>query len=95
MLSTDVQIVNKCHGDVGDHVYIRPGTAGIIGFKTELGQHAEDEYRKQLSVYYHILDEWVPEQKVTAGIFYTAEGRCVDIDSLSLSKSAELLAETH
>jgi len=34
-------------------------------------------------VYYHILDEWFPERDVTAGIFYTAMGDCVEIEPLS------------
>jgi ATP-dependent exoDNAse (exonuclease V) beta subunit len=78
-----------------DLVHIRPDTVEIIEFKTDLGRHAEDEYRKQLSVYYHVLDEWFPDRDVTAGIFYTVEGRCVNIDPLSLSKLAELISEIH
>jgi hypothetical protein len=47
------------------------------------GRHAEEEYRKQLSVYYHVLNEWFSSQAVIAGIFYTAPGVRVDIDPLS------------
>jgi len=43
-----------------DLVHICPDTVEIIDFKTDLERHAEDEYRKQLSVYYHVLDEWFP-----------------------------------
>jgi ATP-dependent exoDNAse (exonuclease V) beta subunit len=78
-----------------DLVHIRPDTVEIIDFKTDLGRHAEGEYRKQLSVYYHVLDEWFPERDVTAGMFYTAEGDRVDIDPLSLSKLAELIVGLH
>ncbi len=78
-----------------DLVHIRPDTVEIIDFKTDLGQHAEDEYQKQLSVYYHVLDEWFPDREVSTRIFYTYEGRCVDIDPLSLSTLAELIAEIH
>ena len=78
-----------------DLVHIRPDTVEIIDFKTDLGQHAEDEYQKQLSVYYHVLDEWFPDREVSTRIFYTYEGRCVDIDPLPLTKVAELIAEIH
>ncbi|WP_277555885.1 UvrD-helicase domain-containing protein [Halobaculum limi] len=76
-----------------DLVHIRPDTVEIIDFKTDLGRHAESEYRKQLSVYYHVLAEWFPERDVTAGIFYTASGDRIDIDPLSLSNLAELVEE--
>jgi len=76
-----------------DLVHIRPETVAIIDFKTDLGQHAEEEYQKQLSVYYHVLNEWFPDREVTTNIFYSYEGRCVEIDPLPLSKLAELIAE--
>jgi len=75
-----------------DLVHIRPDTVEIIDFKTDLGRHAEDEYRKQLSVYYHVLNEWFSGREVTAGIFYTARGVRVDIDPLS---KADLIALIH
>lgn len=40
-----------------DLVHIHPDTVEIINFKTNLGWHAEHEYRKQLSVYCHVLNE--------------------------------------
>lgn len=76
-----------------DLVHIRPDTVEIIDFKTDLGRHAEDEYRKQLSVYYHVLAEWFPERDVTAGIFYTAEGDRVELKPLSKAELVELIAE--
>ena len=56
---------------------------------------AESEYRKQLSVYYHVLDDWFGEKPVEASLFYTADGRRERIDPLtpdeprSLVRSAE------
>lgn len=49
-----------------DLVHIRLDTF-IIEFKTDLGRYGEDEYRKQLSVYYHVLAEWFPDRDITAG----------------------------
>ncbi|WP_256289371.1 UvrD-helicase domain-containing protein [Halobellus inordinatus] len=76
---------------VVDLVHIRPDTVEIIDFKTDLGRHAADEYRKQLSVYYHVLKEWFPDQDVTAGVFYTADGSRVDVDPMSEAEIADLV----
>ena len=76
-----------------DLVHIRHSTVEIIDFKTDLGQHAEDEYQKQLSVYYHVLNEWFPDREVTTQIFYTYQRRCVDIDPLPLSTLAKLVSD--
>ncbi|SDN14445.1 ATP-dependent exoDNAse (exonuclease V) beta subunit (contains helicase and exonuclease domains) [Halogranum gelatinilyticum] len=76
-----------------DLVHIRPDAVEIIDFKTDLGRHAEDEYRKQLSVYYHVLAEWFPDREVTASIFYTADGTRVEVDPLTESDLVELIAE--
>ncbi|UPM44166.1 UvrD-helicase domain-containing protein [Halocatena salina] len=76
-----------------DLVHIRPETVEIVDFKTDLGRHAEDEYRKQISVYYHVLNKWFPDRDVTAGIFYAAEGAHVGIDPVSKAELAELAAQ--
>jgi ATP-dependent exoDNAse (exonuclease V) beta subunit len=76
-----------------DLVHLRPDAVEIIDFKTDLGRHAEDEYRKQLSVYYHVLNEWFSSREVTAGIFYTAQGVRVDIDPLSKADLVALISQ--
>ncbi|MCD2201256.1 ATP-dependent helicase [Halobacterium sp. KA-4] len=76
-----------------DLVHIRPDTVEIIDFKTDLGRHAEGEYRKQLSVYYHVLNEWFSGREVTAEIFYTAQGVRVDIDPLSKADLVALISQ--
>ena len=74
-----------------DLVHIRPGTVEIIDFKTDRSRVAESEYRKQLSVYYHVLTEWFPERDVTASIFFTANSEQVDINPLSKSELSRLV----
>ena len=74
-----------------DLVHIRPEAVEVIDFKTDLGRHAEGEYRKQLSVYYHVLDEWFSQRDVSVGIFYTAEGDYVEIEPLSKAELVDLL----
>ncbi|MFP8958077.1 UvrD-helicase domain-containing protein [Natrialbaceae archaeon A-CW3] len=76
-----------------DLVHVQPETIEIIDFKTDLSRHAEDEYRKQLSVYYHVLDEYFPARAVRAGIFYTADGTLVDIDPLEKDALVDLVRD--
>jgi len=66
-----------------DLVHLTDETAEIIDFKTDLSRHAESEYRVQLSVYHHVLEEWFSERNVTAAVFYTADNERVEIEPLS------------
>jgi ATP-dependent exoDNAse (exonuclease V) beta subunit len=77
-----------------DLLHITPDTVDIIDYKTDRGRHAESEYRKQLSVYYHILTELYPERTIQPFIFYTQSGENVAIDPLSKSDLAALVVET-
>jgi len=54
----------------------------IIDYKTDLSRQPESEYRKQLSVYYHVASEWYPNKEITASIFYTANDELVEIDPM-------------
>ncbi|AXR79953.1 UvrD-helicase domain-containing protein [Natrarchaeobaculum sulfurireducens] len=74
-----------------DLVHITDETADIVDFKTDLGRHAESEYRIQLSVYYHVLEQWFDDRTVTASIYYTADDARVEIDPLS-KRELETLA---
>ncbi|WP_435158372.1 PD-(D/E)XK nuclease family protein [Haladaptatus sp. DFWS20] len=69
-----------------DLVHLRPETVDIIDFKTDRSRIAESEYWKQLSIYYHVLTECFPERPVTASIFYTTDGKHVNIEPLSKSE---------
>ncbi|MFP9192628.1 UvrD-helicase domain-containing protein [Natrialbaceae archaeon A-CW1-1] len=76
-----------------DLVHIQPASVEIIDFKTDLSRHAEAEYRKQLSVYYHVLSEYFPDREVRAVIFYTADGDYVEVDPLSKDAVAALVRD--
>ncbi|ELY96179.1 UvrD/REP helicase [Natrialba hulunbeirensis JCM 10989] len=73
-----------------DLVHVTDDAVEIVDFKTDLSRHAESEYRIQLSVYYHALDEWFRDHAVSASLFYTAEGTRVEIDPLSEAELARL-----
>ncbi|AQL44822.1 ATP-dependent DNA helicase (plasmid) [Halorientalis sp. IM1011] len=66
-----------------DLIHVRDETVEIIDYKTDRGRHGQPEYRKQLSVYYHVVSASYPDRDVTTSIFYTAEGERVEIDPLT------------
>ncbi|ELY38909.1 UvrD-helicase domain-containing protein [Natronorubrum tibetense] len=75
-----------------DLVHLTDETAEIIDFKTDRSRRAESEYRVQLSVYYHVLEEWFSNREVTISIFYTADDERVAIDPLSKAELRERVA---
>ena len=76
-----------------DLIHIMPDRVDSIDYKTDRGRHGQPEYRKQLSIYYHVLDAWYPEREITTSIFYTAEGERVDIDPLSREEVIDVVRE--
>ncbi|EMA72610.1 3'-5' exonuclease, partial [Halorubrum distributum] len=61
-------------GGIIDLLHITPDQIDIIDYKTDLTTHAQDEYEKQLSIYYHVVADQYPDREVTASIFYTNDG---------------------
>ncbi len=78
---------------VVDLVHVLPNRVEVIDYKTDQGRHAESEYAKQLSVYYHVLDEWFPDRAVTTSIFYTADGDRVPIEPLDRDELGDVVRE--
>ena len=73
-----------------DLLHITDEEVEIIDYKTDLGRHAHPEYEKQVSVYYHVVRQCYPDRKVTAKLFYTADGEVVEVDPLSMDELAAL-----
>jgi ATP-dependent exoDNAse (exonuclease V) beta subunit len=76
---------------VADLVCVGSDRVRIVDYKTDLSDHAESEYRKQLSVYYHVVREVYPDRAVSAELFYTSEGECVEIDPLPIEALREVV----
>ena len=76
-----------------DLLHVTPERVDIIDYKTDLDRHAEPEYRKQLSVYYHVVAELYPDREVTTAVFYTFDGERNEIDPLSKAALRELVRE--
>ena len=66
-------------GDV-DLVCVTPDRVEVVDYKTDRNRRAAEEYLKQLSVYYHVLDATFPDRTVTASIFYTADDELVTVE---------------
>lgn len=89
--------------EIGDHqvtisgivdlVHVTTDQVDIIDYKTDSTRHAQPEYRKQLSVYYHVLSEWFPEKDVTTSLFYTTDGTRERIEPLSLEELQSIVTE--
>jgi hypothetical protein len=75
-----------------DLLQIESDRVRVIDYKTDLSRLGEDEYRKQLSAYYHVLTAVYPEREVSTHIFYTAEGELVEIEPHS---ETELVSIAH
>ncbi|PAU80249.1 ATP-dependent DNA helicase [Halorubrum salipaludis] len=78
-------------GGIIDLLHITPDQVDIIDYKTDLTTHAEDEYEKQLSIYYHVVADQYPDRSVSASIFYTDDGNRRRITHLSKSDLREMV----
>lgn len=78
-------------GGIIDVLHVTPDRVDIIDYKTDRTTRAEDEYRKQLSIYYHVVADQYPDRSVTASIFYTDDGDRREIDPLSKSELKDLV----
>lgn len=74
-----------------DLLHLTTEEVDIIDYKTDRGRHAQSEYRKQLSVYYHVVRQLYPKRRITTSIFYTADGERVDIDPHTMEALVELV----
>ena len=74
-----------------DLVHETPTHVEIIDYKTDTTRHAQPEYRKQLSVYYHVINEWFEDKDVTATLFYTNTGTREEIEPLTLAELRSLV----
>ncbi|GAB7011648.1 UvrD-helicase domain-containing protein [Halorubrum trueperi] len=78
-------------GGVIDLLHRTPERVEIIDYKTDRSRHAEEEYEKQLSMYYHVVADRYPDRSVTASIFYTDGGNRRKINPLSKTEIRELV----
>jgi superfamily I DNA/RNA helicase len=78
-----------------DLVHMTADQVDIVDYKTDSTRHAQPEYRKQLSVYYHVLTELFGDKDVTVSLFYTGDGKREYIEPLSLQEIKSLTYENN
>ena len=78
---------------VVDLVHVTANRVDIIDYKTDSTRNAQSEYRKQLSVYYHVLSEWFAEKEVTTSLFYTEGGERYQIEPFTLDELGSFIRE--
>jgi ATP-dependent exoDNAse (exonuclease V) beta subunit len=77
---------------IADLVHIRPDMVTVVDYKTVVERSRQAEYRKQLSVYWHVVNEIYPNRTVTASIFYTNDASLEEISPLSKADLAQLVS---
>lgn len=76
---------------VMDLVHVDNNSVRVLDYKTDRDRKNEDEYRKQLSAYYQVLNEIFADKEVIASIFYTYEGEMVEVEPLSKAQLKKAL----
>jgi len=66
-----------------DLINIDGDEVNIVDYKTDIDTIALKEYRKQLSVYYHAINEVYPDKKIDAYIYYSNLDKRMRINPLS------------
>lgn len=67
-----------------DLLHVADDHVDIIDYKTDMSRVAHEEYRLQLSIYWHVLQHEYPDRGIRAAIYYTHEDALVDIEPLAL-----------
>ena len=67
-----------------DLLHIEDNKIQIVDYKTDRNRSAEQEYFKQLSIYYHAVKGVYPDKEVEPYIFYTGEGEKVNVEIRSI-----------
>jgi ATP-dependent exoDNAse (exonuclease V) beta subunit len=63
----------------------------IVDYKSDLTDVNEKEYQKQLSVYYHVLNEIYPEKRVSCVLYYVCIDKTKTIEPLPREEIERLL----
>jgi superfamily I DNA/RNA helicase len=76
---------------IADLVCVTDDRVDVVDYKTDATRRAQPEYRKQLSVYYHVLDDWFGDREVETSLFYTSDGTREAIEPLGLDALRSLV----
>jgi len=76
-----------------DLVCVTPDRVDVVDYKTDRSRHGEDEYRKQLSVYYHVVRDVYPNREIATNIFYTERSVLEAVEPLSIDAIQRLVGD--
>lgn len=76
---------------VVDLVHVLLERVEIVDYKTDRSKAAVDEYRNQVSVYYHVLKAPHPDREVGVSLFFTDDGDRDTVDPFSKSTLSGLI----
>jgi superfamily I DNA/RNA helicase len=79
---------------VVDLVHLTNGRVEVIDYKTDATRRGHEEYRKQLSVYHHVLTAVYEDRDVIPSIYYTADDEPVTVDPIPLDRIEDLVRGT-
>jgi ATP-dependent exoDNAse (exonuclease V) beta subunit len=79
---------------VVDLVNLVDGRVEVIDYKTDATRRGHEEYRKQLSVYHHVLNLVFEDRDVFPSIYYTADDELVTVDPIQQDTLEYLVEET-
>ena len=69
-----------------DLLHVGSDRVDIIDYKTDRERHTHEEYRKQLSVYHHVLSSEYPDREIQAIIYYTADDEQAVVDPVPVDE---------
>ncbi|MFB6208037.1 MAG: UvrD-helicase domain-containing protein [Candidatus Nanohaloarchaea archaeon] len=75
-----------------DLIVKRSDSIDVIDFKTDR-ERRDEEYRLQLSFYYHALEQLYPDREIRSILFYSYEGTAVALEPLERSEMETLILE--
>jgi len=78
---------------VVDLVHLTNSRVEVIDYKTDAMRRGHEEYRKQLSVYYHVLTSVYEDPDIFSSIYYTADDELVTVDPIPLNSLKDVIRE--
>jgi len=80
---------NLIRGEI-DLLAIYDNRIEIIDYKSDQDYLNEEEYRKQLSVYYHVIRQVYPQKNISCKLYYVCLDNIKDIEPLSIEEINDL-----
>ncbi|MEF8832792.1 MAG: ATP-dependent DNA helicase [Candidatus Thermoplasmatota archaeon] len=66
-----------------DLINVNKDLVKILDYKTDRNKKALDEYKKQLSIYYHVVESQYQEKEVVPYLYYSYTDEMIEIEPLS------------